>query len=142
MSPKKNPSDSFSAGVDEIFRITSHIQSRMSLYLAEASVLEERAHRYPYSDEKQAMRDELISLDVILHQINDVTETWDSLEGKDIKITFQKELAKLIRRYLKASKAAPSESTRKREKKYKTVLTEPRIESSVEYLMRLITEER
>ena len=79
MSPKKNQADRFTTGVDEIFRITSHIQGRMSLYLAESSVLEERAHRAPSDEEKQTLKNELTSLDVILHQINDVTETWDAL---------------------------------------------------------------
>ncbi len=141
MSPKKNQSDSFTVGVDEIFRITSHIQGRMSLYLAEAGVLEERAHRDPSDGEKQVLQDELTSLDVILHQLNDVTEIWDALESKEIKRKFTEELAKVIRQYLEKTETRQKEGARK-PKKYMTVLTEPKIETSIEYLMRRIKEER
>lgn len=141
MSSKKNQSDNFTIGVDEIFRITSHIQERMSLYLAEASVLEERAHRTPSDEEKQALQDELTSLDVILHQLNDVTETWDAFESKEIKRKFTEELAKVIRQYLGKTEPPHEEEPRK-PIKYKMVLTEPKIETSIEYLMRRIRKEQ
>jgi len=141
MSPKKNQSDRFTAGVDEIYRIISHIQGRMSLYLAEAGVLEERAHKAPSDDEKQALQYELTSLDIIIRQLNDVTETWDALENNELKRKFTEELAKVIRLYLGKSKTRREEGPRK-PRKYKTVLTEPKIETSIEYLLRRIREGR
>ena len=136
-----NLSDQFTAGVDEIFRITSHVQGRMSLYLAEASVLEERSQRTSTDEEQKTLQDELSSLDVLLHQINDITEAWDILEDKAAKRVFSEELARVLRQYVKKSETV-KESQISKPRKYKPVLTEPSIESSVECLMELIRQGR
>jgi len=141
MSSKKDRSDLFTAGVDEIFRIANHIQGRMALYLAVASVLEERSHRTRSDAEHKALKKELTSLDILLHQLNDVAEVWDSLENGEIKSKFSEELAEVVRRHLKNTETEQDDRLRK-PRKYKTVFTEPRIETSYEYLLRRITEER
>jgi hypothetical protein len=140
MSPKNPPSDRFTTGVDEIFRITNHLQGRMSIYLAEASVLEDRAHRSPSIDEKMALQGELISLDVLLHQLNDVIETRDALGTVEDRNKFAADLSQVVRHYLRTVKPNQDEGPRK-STKYKTVFTEPKIETSLEYMLRWMRED-
>jgi len=141
MPLKNNQSDSFTTGVDEIFRITNHLQGRMSLYLAEAGVLEERAHRTASADEKRKLHDELSSLDVLLHQLNDLIETWDALENVEMKKALSAQLSQLIRRYVGKVKTYQADQPHK-PKKYAAAKAGPAKETSIEYLMRRIKEGR
>lgn len=140
MSPQTDKPDRITAGVDEIFRITNHLHGRMSIYLAEASVLEERAHRTRSNDEKQALQDELITLDVLLHQLNDVIETRDSLGTVEDRNKFAADLSLVIRQHLRSANSSQDDGPRKT-KKYQTVFTEPQIETSLEYILRWMRED-